>query len=180
MANPAYIMMDGKLVPFDDAKVHVLAPAVTYALTVFEGIRAYWNDDDQELYLFRLDEHLVRLEHSMRAMRFEAAFSIQDMRRQIFDVIHANEQRETIHLRVMAMITGAPTVSASGPTSLVITSGHYPSTPWVDRGMDVQVSSWQRVGDMTNPPRIKATANYANGRLAMLQAQRDGYDSRSC
>jgi branched-chain amino acid aminotransferase len=177
MTNPAYILVDGELVPFDDAKVHVLAPAVTYALTVFEGIRAYWNESDKELYLFRLDEHLVRLQQSMRLMRFDADFSVESMRKQIFKIIRANEQRETIHLRVMAMVTGAPSVSASGPISLVITSGHYPATPGVGRGMDVQVSSWQRVGDTTNPPRIKATANYANGRFAMLQAKRDGYDS---
>ena len=66
-----YILMDEELVPFADAKVHVLSNCVTYALTVFEGIRGYWNDSDKELYLFRLDEHLERLQQSMRAMRFD-------------------------------------------------------------------------------------------------------------
>jgi branched-chain amino acid aminotransferase len=172
-----YIMMDDKLVPYADAKIHVLSNCVTYALTVFEGIRAYWSDADNELYLFRLDEHLERLQQSMRAVRLDAVFSVDHIREQVLRTVRANEHRENIHLRVMAIVTGDPTVTAVGPVSLVIQSGPYASTKWQDRGMDVQVSSWQRVGDMTNPPRIKATPNYANGRFAMLQAQRDGYDS---
>jgi branched-chain amino acid aminotransferase len=177
MSKPKYILMDDELVPFEDAKIHVLSNCVTYALTVFEGIRAYWSEADKELYLFRLDEHLERLQQSMRAMRFDTVFPVEQLRAQVLRVIRANEHRENIHLRAMAIVTGDPSVSAVGPVNLVITSGPYPSTKWFDRGMDVQVSSWQRVGDMTNPPRIKATANYANGRFAMLQAQRDGYDS---
>ena len=110
-------------------------------------------------------------------MRFDAVFPVEHMREQVLRTVRANEHRENIHLRVMAIITGDPMVTAIGPAQLVIQSGPYPTTKWQDRGMDVQVSSWQRVGDMTNPPRIKATPNYANGRFAMLQAQRDGYDS---
>lgn len=177
MSKPAYILVDGELVPFDDAKVHVLSPAVTYALTVFEGIRAYWNEDTRELYLFRLEDHLLRLQRSMRMMRFAASYSVESMRQQILRLVRANNLKENIHLRVMAIVGGDPSVSATGPVSFVVTAGPYPSTKWVDDGMHVQVSSWQRVGDMTNPPRIKATANYSNGRFAMLQAQADGYDS---
>lgn len=177
MSKPAYILMDGQLVPFEEAKIHVLSPAVTYALTVFEGVRGYWNEEVRELYLFRLDEHLARLQRSMRAMRFAAAFSVEDMRSQVLELVRANGHRENIHLRIMALVGGAPSVSATGPISFIVTAGPYASTKWIDEGMHVQVSSWQRVGDMTNPPRIKATANYANGRFAMLQAQGDGYDS---
>ncbi len=175
--KPKYILMDDELVPFADAKIHVLSNCVTYALTVFEGIRAYWSEADGELYLFRLDEHLERLQQSMRAARFDTVFPVEHVREQVLRTVRANQHRENIHLRVMAIVTGDPTVTAVGPVSLVIQSGPYASTKWQDRGMDVQVSSWQRVGDMTNPPRIKATPNYANGRFAMLQAQRDGYDS---
>jgi branched-chain amino acid aminotransferase len=172
-----YILMGDKLVLFEEAKVHVLSNCVTYALTVFEGIRGYWNEADKELYLFRLDEHLERLQQSMRATWFDAVFPVDEMREKVLRTVRANEHRENIHLRVMAMVTGDPLVTAVGPVELVIQSGPYSSSKWQDRGMDVQVSSWQRVGDMTNPPRIKATPNYANGRFAMLQAHRDGYDS---
>ena len=126
--------------------------------------------------MFRLDEHLERLQQSMRAVWFDAVFPVAEVREKVMRTIRANEHRENIHLRVMAIVTGDPMVTAVGPVQLVIQSGPYPSSKWQDRGMDVQVSSWQRVGDMTNPPRIKATPNYANGRFAMLQAQRDGYD----
>jgi len=102
LSKPAYILVDGELVPFDDAKVHVLSPAVTYALTVFEGIRAYWNEDTRELYLFRLEDHLLRLQRSMRMMRFAATYSVESMRQQILRLVRANNLKENIHLRVMA------------------------------------------------------------------------------
>lgn len=172
-----FILMDDELVPYDEAKIHVLSNCVTYALGVFEGIRGYWSEVDDELYLFRLDEHLERLRESMHASRFGAIFSTERMRGQILRTVRANEHRENIHMRVMAIVTGDPIVTALGPVMLVVQSGPYPSTKWQERGMDVQVSSWQRIGDMTSPPRLKATPNYANSRFALLQAQRDGYDS---
>src|SRR5713226_5223115 len=71
MANPQYLSMNGEIVPFADAKIHTLAPAVKYGAAVFEGIRGYWNERRKDMYLFRLEEHLKRLHFSMKVMRFE-------------------------------------------------------------------------------------------------------------
>ena len=170
--------MDGKAVPFADAKVHVLAPAITYAAMVFEGIRGYWNNERGEMYLFRLDDHLRRLHESMRVMRYGAHYSLEELRSQIIEVIQINGFRETIHLRVMAIVTGIPpAITTSSPVSLVLAAGAYPMTDWQQTGMSVCVSSWQRVHESANPPRVKTSANYSNGRLGMLQAQLDGYDA---
>ena len=59
--NGEFMILDGRLTPFAEARIHCLAPAVTYAANIFEGIRAYWNEDDKQLYVFRLEEHLERL-----------------------------------------------------------------------------------------------------------------------
>jgi branched-chain amino acid aminotransferase len=169
-------LFDGKAVPFADAKIHVLSPAVTYAAMVFEGIRGYWNEKRGEMYVFRLDEHLRRLRHSMRVMRYGAEYSLESMREQIIEAIRVNEFRETIHLRVMALITGAGNITASAPVSFVVYAGPYAKKDHWDTGISAQISSWRRVDDTSNPPRIKASANYSNGRLGMLEAQGHGYD----
>jgi branched-chain amino acid aminotransferase len=177
MAEAKYILFDGQAVPYADARVHVLAPAIAYAAMVFEGIRGYWNDEHGQMYLFRLDEHLQRLRQSMRVMRYGVEYGLDALREQAIEAVRVNDLRETIHMRAMAMLTGTPPdITSRAPASLVITAGAYPRKTWWDTGMAVEVSSWQRVHESSNPPRVKASANYSNGRLAMLQAQENGYD----
>jgi len=178
VSESKFILMDGKPVPFHDAKVHVLSPAITYAAMVFEGLRGYWCEKHNELFLFRLNEHNVRLQESMRIMRYGVKFELDELRRQMIEVIRVNGFRETVHIRAMAMVTGVPpSITTSSPVTLAITAGPYPMKDWQTSGMSVGVSSWQRIHESSNPPRVKTSANYSNGRLAMLQAQLDGYDA---
>jgi len=169
--------MDGQAVPFEDAKVHVLAPAITYAAMVFEGVRGYWSEEHNEMFLFRLDEHMLRLQQSMRVLRYDAEFPLEELRRQVIKAVRVNELRETIHLRVMAMVTGVPSgITTSSPVSLAITAGPYTMKDWQTTGMSACVSSWQRIHESSHPPRVKTSANYSNGRLSMMQANLDSYD----
>jgi branched-chain amino acid aminotransferase len=177
MPGNTYVLMNGRPVPQEEAVIPVSAPAVAYASAVFEGIRAYWSERDRQMYVFRLDDHLRRLQFSMRAMRYDAEYDLATLRTQTLEAIRVNELRQDIHLRMTALVTGATAITTSGPVTLAITAGPYPPNQWVDRGMAVGVSSWQRVHDTSSPPRIKATANYSNGRLAMLEARQNGYDA---
>ena len=177
MAEAKYVLMDGQAVPFEDAKVHVLAPAITYAAMVFEGVRGYWSEEHNEMFLFRLDEHMLRLQQSMRVLRYDAEFPLEELRRQVIKAVRVNELRETIHLRVMAMVTGVPSgITTSSPVSLAITAGPYTMKDWQTTGMSACVSSWQRIHESSHPPRVKTSANYSNGRLSMMQANLDSYD----
>jgi branched-chain amino acid aminotransferase len=177
LGKETFILLNGKAVPFADAKIHVLAPAITYAATVFEGIRAYWDADRKTMWMFRLDDHLKRLQASMKIMRYGASFERAQMAEQIRQTIRINELREDIHIRVLAMVEGAASITTSGTVSYAITAGPYPPNRWVDKGLAIGVSSWHRVHDTASPPRVKATSNYSNGRLAMMEAQTDGYDA---
>jgi branched-chain amino acid aminotransferase len=158
MSGTMYILMNGEAVPQDQAVIPVTAPAVAYAAAVFEGIRAYWSDRDRQMYVFRLDDHLRRLQFSMRAMRYGAQYELDALRQQVLKAIRVNELRQDIHLRMTALITGTTAITTSAPVLLAVTAGPYPPNQWVDRGMAVGVSSWQRVHDSSSPPRIKATA----------------------
>jgi branched-chain amino acid aminotransferase len=177
MANPKYLSMNGEIVPFADAKVHMLTPAVKYGAGVFEGIRGYWNEQRKDMYLFRLEEHLDRLHFSMKVMRFRHQLENHKMERALIDLIRANELREDIHIRILAWVDGEGDMEAAGPIGWSIAALPKPTGKAVTEGIHCAVSSWRRISDNSMPARVKATANYNNGRLAGMQGKVDGYDN---
>lgn len=178
MRNGEFMILNGELVPFADAKIHCLAPAVTYAANVFEGLRAYWNADQQELYVFRVDDHLDRLDYSARMLRFGShPYDHDRLRADIVRLLRANEARESVHLRIHLYIDTDGMITAREPVGMFISCVFRPRAKAALEGCTAQVSSWARLSDAATPPRIKTTANYVNGRLAALQARQDGYDT---
>ena len=177
MTNPKYLSMNGEIVPFADAKVHTLSPCVKYGAAVFEGIRGYWNDRRKDMYLFRLEEHLNRLQFSMKVMRFDHHLENAKMRRALIDLIKANELREDIHIRLLVWVDGEEDMTATGPIGWSLAALRRPPQRAVTEGVHCAVSSWRRIDDNAMPARVKATANYNNGRLAGLQGKADGYDN---
>jgi len=177
MANPKYLSMNGEIVPYAEAKVHTLSPCVKYGAAVFEGIRGYWNERRKDMYLFRLEEHLNRLQFSMKVMRFEHRLENARMRQAMIELIKANELREDIHIRLLVWVDGEEDMTATGPIGWSIAALRRPPQRAVTEGIHCAVSSWRRIDDNAMPARVKATANYNNGRLAGLQGKADGYDN---
>ena len=168
------IWMNGELVPQDRAVLPVNSAAVFYATNVFEGLRAYWNEADEELYCFRLDEHFVRFRESMKMMRFTIPYSDADLFEAVREVLAGNDVREDIHMHCVAYVAGAG-MEATTPTGLYINPRR--RGRMTEGGLRCCVSSWVRTSDNAIPIRLKCGANYQNGRLAALQAKADGYDS---
>ena len=177
MQNPKYLSMNGKIVPFAEATIHSLTPAVKYGTAVFEGIRGYWNDKRKDMYIFRLEEHLNRLHFSMKVMRFDHHLENRQMRDALIDLIKANEIREDIHIRLLVWVDGEGDMNARGPIGWSLAALPRPPSKEVRDGVHCGVSSWRRISDNSMPARVKAVANYNNGRLATLQAHADGYDN---
>ena len=177
MQNPKYLSMNGKIVPFAEATIHSLTPAVKYGTAVFEGIRGYWNDKRKDMYIFRLEEHLNRLHFSMKVMRFDHHLENRQMRDALIDLIKANEIREDIHIRLLVWVDGEGDMNARGPIGWSLAALPRPPSKEVRDGVNCGVSSWRRISDNSMPARVKAVANYNNGRLATLQAHADGYDN---
>jgi len=168
------IWMNGRLVPQAEAVLPVNSAAVFYATNVFEGIRAYWNPADEELYGFRLKEHVTRLRESMKMMRFTVPYSDEDLYDAIREVLRGNELREDIHMHLVAYVVGVG-LDATTPTGLYINPRRRARVA-PESGVRCCVSSWLRTADNAIPIRLKCGANYQNGRLATLQAKADGYD----
>lgn len=174
MTQSRYMMFDGKLVDFDDARIHVLSPAVSYATSVFEGLRAYWADG--RFLVFRALEHFDRLNASLRAMRFGSGVDPAAMTEQLGRLVQANGWRQDIHARVLAMMDGPTTMLARGAPVVAMSAGPFAANKYLESGLTLGTSTWQRVPESAQPPRIKGMANYANGRLAYIEAADHGYD----
>src|SRR6266849_2406303 len=136
------IWMNGKLVSQAEAVLPVNSAAVFYASNVFEGIRAYWNEKDGELYAFRLAEHFARFRESMKMMRFTIPYQDLDLYDAVRQVLSGHE--------------------ATSPTGLYINPRRRPRIG-DGNGLNACVSSWQRTNDNAIPIRLKCGANYQNG-----------------
>ena len=177
MAKAKYIYFNEKIVPWEEAKIHIFSPVAKYGIGVFEGIRGYWNAGAREMYLFRLMEHMGRLMYSQTVMRFDRIIDEQKLIEGTIKLIRANELKENVHVRVQLYLDGEGDVSACGPVGIAITAVPRPVPKQVNTGIKSHVSSWIRISDLAMPARVKCNANYHNGRLAMLQAKNDGYDA---
>jgi branched-chain amino acid aminotransferase len=179
-AKPRYVSIRGEVVPYADANVHVLSAAFKYAATVYEGIRAYWSDDTGDLAVFRLPEHLERLEQSAGLSGMALPEPVEAIQERLLDLIRANEQREDLHIRIIAYVAADDgLIDAVDPVELMIATmpmGRYPEAGAEKPALDVGISHWQRLSDVAMPPRIKTSGNYVNSRMALLQARRSGYD----
>ena len=177
MSLARYAIMDGEVVPWHEARVHVFTPAFKYGSNVFEGLRAYWNEDEEELYVFRLAEHMERLEFSQRMMRLDRIIDGDHVASKVLELLRANETRETVHIRPTIFIGGDGDTTAQGPIHLAITAVARPLPERVHAGCSAQISNWERINDRAMPLRIKAGTNYGNSRYGAVQAKIDGYDT---
>lgn len=151
-----------------------MAPGLTFAVVAFEGMRAYWNADRSQLYVFRLGEHLERMQFSMRVLELDPAPDSRDIAEQVLTVLQANEMREDCYIRTQAYVDDWGDMMATGPVGSSVICRSRPRIGAFETGKDFTVVSWRRNADDASPPRIKATANYLNSRLAALEAKRGG------
>lgn len=178
MANTAdFIWMNGKLVAWRDATLHVSAEAILRGANVFEGMRAYWNDEARELYIFRNREHLRRLRQSMRIMRMSIPFSDDDLTAAFLQLFRANRFAAGVHFRPVVYF-GEGEAHAWQPAEIetgVFVMAYERPPAASAKGVRSCVSTWRRNSDNASPSRVKSAANYHNARLAQVEAKMNGF-----
>lgn len=177
--KPAYLWWKGERMRWDDATVHVTALGWSTVGAIFEGIRAYWNPDHEELYVFRLQEHMERFERSLKLVRLPKTHEMSELNEAILDLLRANETREDTYIRPLAYRGGDGRGGFSGiggTTEILINTNPMPSHLMSGRGAHACISSWRRISENVMPPRIKNISNYRNGQLANMEAANNGYD----
>lgn len=172
------IWMNGELVDWADATVHVGTHGLHYGTGVFEGIRAY--ETGQGTAIFRLEEHLQRLVRSAEILSMELPYSVGELRAACWDLIGVNEL-PSCYLRPIAFYGyGELGVSAAGnPVDVAILSwpwGAYLGEEALTNGITAKISTWQRIGANVIPHASKATGVYLNSMLATMEVRRAGYD----
>jgi branched-chain amino acid aminotransferase len=172
------IWLDGKLVAFEDAKVHVLTHALHYGIGVFEGIRAYEQAGGGSA-VFRLREHIQRLFDSARIMLMELPFSPGDVERACVEVLKANHLKAG-YIRPLAFFgTGSMGVGAPNPVQVLVAAwpwGAYLSEEGMAKGIRAKVSSVARLHVGGQMVRAKVSGQYVNSFLATREAALAGYD----
>lgn len=171
------VWFDGKLVPWDEANVHVTAHVLHYGSSVFEGIRAYLTKDGPAI--FCLDEHIERLFNSAKIFRMQLPYSMQEVRQAILDTVVANGHA-ACYIRPLAF-RGAGGLGVNPlkcPVQVVILTfewGRYLGPEAIEEGVDVGVSSWRRMAPGTLPAAAKIGGQYVNSQFIAMEATGHGY-----
>jgi branched-chain amino acid aminotransferase len=172
------IWMNGELVDWDDARVHVGAHGLHYGTGVFEGIRCY--DTPAGPAVFRLSDHMRRLHNSARLINMELPYSVEELRSATNELLGANGLRECYIRPICFYGFGQLGVAArDNPVETVIMAwpwGTYLGDEALRSGIRTKISTWQRIPANVVPHASKATGIYLNSMLAVSEAQRAGYD----
>ncbi|HEX2033370.1 MAG TPA: branched-chain amino acid transaminase [Chloroflexota bacterium] len=176
--TPKYLWMDGALVPWEQATIHASRLGWSTMGAVFEGIKAYWNEAEGELYGWQFMEHYQRFAASMRMQRMRPEFTPAQLVEASTELLRANECRADTYVRPLAWHADATWFGhlEESRTGIVITTAPFTSVLGSGKAIRACVSSWTRVGDNQLSPRIKCISNYQNSRMALLEAHLDGYD----
>jgi branched-chain amino acid aminotransferase len=180
MTHPEFIWWNGTQRRWDECVVHVTELGWSTVGAVFEGIRAYTGDNPDELFVFRLKEHLERLERSMRLVRLKNDYSLQELTDATLNLLAANRTAEDTYIRPLAYAaetSGKRFAQLGFDTSLLINT--HPMESHLKSGLTqtAKVSSWRRISEEVMPPRVKNISNYRNSQLASVEARADGYDT---
>jgi branched-chain amino acid aminotransferase len=173
---PSHIWHNGSIKPWAEATTHVMAHALHYGSSVFEGIRSYPTPKGQAI--FRLRDHLKRLFNSAKIYDMPIPYSIDELLQACRDVIRANKL-DRAYLRPVAFRgLGGFGLSAETPTDVAVAAwnmGPYLGAGVLEAGIDACVSSWQRFAPNTIPAGAKAGGNYLSGQLVAREARRLGF-----
>ena len=174
-----FIWYKGEIVNVNDARINILAPTAQFGLNVFEGIPCYWNDEEKQLYAFRLDDHYNRLLRSARLIQISCHYSKDDFKKALIDVIKANEYDENLSVRQTLFVDGFGSWGSAEPVDMFVAPipKGKTSSEYNKKGLNCCVTSWRRISDTTLSPRIKCGANYINSRVGQREALRNGYDT---
>jgi branched-chain amino acid aminotransferase len=172
------IWMNGELVPWDEAQIHVLSHSLHYGMGVFEGVRAYETDDGPAV--FRLTEHMERLHNSAKILMMPMPYSVEELVAAVKETVRSSGL-PSCYIRPIAYFgygeMGLNTLPCSVDVAIACWPwGAYLGDDAVSKGVRMKISSWTRHDHNTMPPASKTTGNYVNSSLAKVEALNAGYD----
>lgn len=177
-ATEGLAYFNGAIVPMSEATVSVATHALNYATGCFEGIRAYWNADHEQLYVLKLREHFRRFANSQRMLKIPERVAVDDLCEATLELLRRQEIRQGTYIRPLAYKSSRAIKPILTGLEDMVAIFTVPMGDYIDisAGLHVGVSSWRRVSGNAIPIRAKATAGYLNSALAVDEAVAAGYD----
>lgn len=172
------VYFNKQFIPLSEAKVSIRTNALHYGSGVFEGIRAYWNATEQQLFVFRLPEHYERMVSNCKVLKLRLDHDGKELCGITVDLLRRNQPKEDTYIRPIAYISS----EGLGPKLVGYETGFaiytIPLGDYIDTSVGIKVgfSSWRRISDNTIPARCKVTGGYVNSALARTEAMEQGYD----
>jgi branched-chain amino acid aminotransferase len=180
LTDPEHLIcyFEGKFVPMSEAKVSIMTHAFMYGTAVFEGIRAYWNEEQGQLYALKVREHVERIRNSCKIMLMDGIPSVDELSKLIVEVVRRNNFHEDVYVRPsFYKSTKAIGVKLHGLQHelyiLTLPFGDYVDTTV---GIKIGTVSWRRVNDTALPARGKIVGAYVNSAFAKTEAMLNGFD----
>ncbi len=174
------VFLRDEFVPFDQANISIASSPVLYGLSVYTVIGANWSEHDQKLYVFRLRDHYNRLVNSAKIMDFHSfagEWTYDKFKTTMLELLHHNKVQEDVLVRATIFIDEITAGTKIHDLKNSFSAFVYPLGEILPRtGINVCVSSWERVADNAAPSRAKINGNYANSSLAKNEALLNGYD----
>jgi branched-chain amino acid aminotransferase len=171
------VYFGGKYVPLAEARVGILTHALNYGTGVFEGIRAHWDEDSSELYVFRAEEHYERWKQNCGIMRIDVGPSPAELCAITVELMRRNRYKTDLYVRPLAYKSAERVgVCPDDENAFAITVLPFGEYLHSDKGIHAGVSSWRRIEDAAIPVRAKICGAYANSALATDDARRNGFD----
>lgn len=173
-----YFYMDGKYVEKEKAVIPVMTHGFLYGTSIFEGIRAYYNPEEKQLYAFRVPEHFERLKRSGQIMHIGVKESVEELCEITKTVLKKNKYTSDTYIRPTAYKSAERigTHMLKNPDSLLIFTTPMGDYIDISKGLRVCVSNWRRTSDNAIPPRAKVGGAYANAALIATDARLAGFD----
>ncbi len=175
MKSVAFV--EGQFVPLEDAKISIMTHAFLYGTAVFEGIRAYYNKDQDELFIFRAHDHFRRFKNSCRLLKIELPLNETQLVDLTVDLLQQNEFHEDVYIRPVGYKSsrriGLKLDDQNDFLLFSVPMGSYLSR---EHPLRLMVSSWRRIEDNAIPARSKINGSYVNLALAANEARENGFD----
>ncbi len=172
------IFYNGKFIPEEDVKISIRSKVVNYGLGIFEGIRAYWDDETEQLYAFHLKAHYKRFIDNAKIVNCEVPYTVDELVEITKELLRKNGKKESTYIRPLAFKNGEEVgFSIIGHEHDVVAIYSQPLLKYMPHEeFNIGISSWKRISDNSLPPSTKAIAGYLNSALASMEVIENGFD----
>jgi branched-chain amino acid aminotransferase len=174
----AWVFFDGEFKQYRDVHLGLMTHALHYGTGCFEGIRAYWNPNQEQLFALLVKPHFKRLRNSAKILQIDLPFTDQEMIDATVEILRRNGYREDVYIRPLAFKSSEEIGVRlhNLKSSFAIYTAPFGAYVDVEKGIRCMVSSWRRIDDNAAPARAKVTGIYVNSALAKSEANENGYD----